>query len=204
MKYTSRRLITAPTVEPVTLAEVKAHLRITHSDEDDLLNAYIKSAREYTERYLSRSLVQQTWDIFYDVFPLTDEPLEIPLPPLQSVSSIKYFDSSNVEQTWDSASYTVDTDAVMPKVYPAIDQVYPSSRYYPKSVTVRVLTGYQDSGASPVDLADGVPETIKTAIKILVAHYNENREMAIVGVSVSDAPFSYKTTLAPHRVGNIG
>lgn len=201
LKYTSRSLVTEPIVEPVTLAEVKAHMRITHADEDDLLSSFIVSARVYTEQYLSRSLVSQTWDFFYDLFPQSCyEAMEIPLPPLKSVTTIKYYDGDEVEQTWDNTKYTVDTSSLPPIAYPNLGESYPSTRYFRKSVTIRAVTGYADSGASPVDLADNIPSSIKTAISMLVAHMNENREIAMVGISVNETPMSYQTILAPYKL----
>lgn len=200
LKYTSRVLVTAPTIEPVTLTEVKSHLRITHSDEDTLLDAFISSARVYTEKYLSRSLISQTWDFNYNLFPANDDAIEVPLPPLKSVTSVKYYDSDEVQQTWDDTKYTVDTDAEPALIYANMDESYPSTRIFRKSVTVRAVTGYADSGASPVDLADNIPSTIKTAIQMLVAHLYENREVAMVGLTANETPMSYQTLLAPYRL----
>lgn len=200
LKYTSRAIITEPTVEPITLAEFKSHARISHSDEDDLLESFIFTARVYTENYLSRSLISQTWDFNYDLFPANDDVIEIPLPPLISVTSVKYYDSDEAQQTWADTKYTVDTDAVPALIYANMNESYPSTRIFRKSVTVRAVTGYADSGASPVDLTDSVPKPIKTAIAMLAAHLNENREMTLIGLSGAETPMGYTTILAPYKL----
>ena len=200
LKYTSRVLVTAPIVEPVTLSEAKTHMRITHTDEDDLIKSYIEAARVYTEQYLSRSLISQTWDFNYNLFPASGDAIEIPLPPLKSITSVKYYDGDEVQQTWSDTEYTVDTDNIPPLIYENMGESYPSTRVFRKSVTIRAVTGYADSGASPVDLADNVPSSIKTSVMMLVAHLYENREIAMLGLTANETPMSYQTILAPYKL----
>jgi len=196
-----RTVTTAPTAEPVTLTEVKTHLRITTSDDDTYLNDLIKTAREYTERYTSRAFISQTIDIWFDAFPASSmTPLELPAPPLISVTHIKYYDNDDVLQTWSSANYIVDTDGDPGIVYPARNQSWPSPRVFPRSVNVQYLAGYEDSGASPVDLADNVPMPIKQAILLLIGHLYENREATAPGIAINDVPLSYRTILAPYKL----
>lgn len=200
LKYTSRVLVTAPIVEPVTLSEAKSHMRVDSTADDDLIKSYIEAARIYTEKYLSRSLISQTWDFNYDLFPSFGDAIEIPLPPLKSITSIKYYDGDEVQQTWADTKYTVDTDNIPPLVYENMGESYPSTRFFRKSVTIRAITGYSDSGASPVDLADNVPSSIKTAVMMLVAHLYENREIAMVGLTANETPMSYPVILAPYKL----
>lgn len=196
----SRTLVTAPAAEPVTLSEVKDQMRITHSDEDTFLNELITTARVYSENYTSRALVSQTWDCWLDAFPPGTEAIKLPLAPLISVTSVKYYDSNDTLQTWSSANYTVDTDHLVGSIYPGRNTSYPSPRIYPKAVEIRFVAGYADSGASPVDLADNVPTPIKAAIKMLVAHWYENRETTVPGINVNQLPFGYVAALAPYKL----
>ena len=116
-------------------------------------------------------------------------------------NSIKYYDESDVEQTWSSAEYVVDTDCdYKGAVYPARTYAWPATRLFPKAVHIEYVAGYEDSAASPVDLADNVPQTLKQAILILIAHWYENREETIVGTTVERVPDAYDALIANHKV----
>src|SRR5512139_2020471 len=101
------KLITAPTSEPVTLAEAKAQCRVDISTDDVLIGNLITAAREYCELHDWRVYMPQTWELYLDDWPKTQN-IEIPKPPLQSVTSFKYIDEDGVETTLDSGQYFVD------------------------------------------------------------------------------------------------
>jgi len=69
MNHPSSRCVVPPTTEPLSLDEVKEHLRIESSAEDALLQVYIEAAREICEHNTSRVLVTQTWESVFDAFP---------------------------------------------------------------------------------------------------------------------------------------
>lgn len=90
-------LVTAPALEPLERSDVKDHLRITATDEHDLLDAMIVAARRYAEDIgTHRQLLTATWRRTLDHFPAV---IELPRPPLQAVTSIKYVDSNGTIQT---------------------------------------------------------------------------------------------------------
>jgi uncharacterized phiE125 gp8 family phage protein len=185
-----RTLVDAPAVEPVTKTEAKAQLRITHSDEDTIIDGLITAARHYSENYCQRVFITQTWDLFLDCFPAE---IEIPFPPLQSVTHIKYIDTDGNEQTLSASNYTVDSSSFIGRIVPAYGESWPSIRYVPNAVNVRFVAGYGDA-------ASDVPETIKLAMKMLIAHWYENRETVKVGTITKAIEFSYEALLDPYRV----
>ena len=85
--YTKTKISTAATVEPVSITELKDHLRIDRNldEEDWLLEDYIKSAREYAEGYTGRRFITQKWKYYISEFPSKKE-IDIPYPPLQASS----------------------------------------------------------------------------------------------------------------------
>ena len=122
-------LVTPPAVEPVSLDELKAHLRINadQNDEDALLQHYLTTARKYAENYTWRAFITQTWRVSFDCFPCK---IEVPRPPLQEVTSIQYVDTAGDTQTLDEDLYQVDADSQPGRIIPAYGQSWPSIRNY--------------------------------------------------------------------------
>ncbi len=184
-------LVTAPGVEPVSLAEAKSHLRVDTTDDDALITALITAAREQVENDTRRALVTQTWDYVLDAFPSGSE-IVLPLPPLQSVTSITYRDKDGNSSTFDASNYVVDTAGMFGRVVLKSGVTWPSVTLYPAgAVTVRFVAGYGDAGA--------VPQSLKQAILLLVGHLYENREAAIMGTIVRDLPLGYDALVWQRR-----
>lgn len=128
-----------PVTEPVTLQSVKDILRLTDTTDDALITGQIKSAREFAEKILGRSLASKTYAAFYDRFPCTQHPILLPEPPARSVSAVKYLDSVTLTWlTWDSAEYqaAVNQDpGVIVEVFP---NIYPSTGHIRGIASVEV------------------------------------------------------------------
>lgn len=155
-------VITAATIEPVSVADLKSHLRVTHSNDDTLIEAYGKAARQYVEARTGRTLFQTTWEIVMDRFPYTDFILLPRAAPLQSVSSVKYTDSDGTVNTWASSSYLVNTDAMPGGITPAYGQTWPSYTPQPTaSVRIRYIAGLSDTASPLVYPDDGILAIIK-------------------------------------------
>lgn len=160
-----------------------------YSAEDTLLAGLIQAAREYVETYQNRALCTQTWELVLDAWPAGY--IEIPLPPLQSITSIKYKDSEGKENTWAATNYIVDTDSYLGRVL-ADGCSWPSDALYPAgAIRVKFVAGY--------GLAAAVPATIKAAMLLLIGHWYEHRE-ATDAVNLSEIPFAVKSLLDMNRV----
>lgn len=189
------KLITPPTVEPISLSELKAHLRIDGTDEDALLNAIIKTAREHVEAITRRALIQQTWQLILDGWWLSGAILELPMPPLIGVDSIVYKDSAGTEYTLESSKYLYDATDIG-RLMLADGESFPTSELYPMgAVKITFKAGYGTSG-------DSLPEPIRHAIRLLCGHYYENREAVIIerGANIMQLPMAVDALLAPYRV----
>jgi len=172
--YQRTKIATAPASIPVTLTEAKAHLRVDFTTDDTLITTLINVATEYAEKRLGRALITQTWDLYMDEWPEGDT-IEIPFSPLQSITHIKYYDTSNVEQTWASSNYVVDTISEPARVIQsATGNGYQSLYNRPNAINVRFVCGY---GAASTN----IPETIRAGIKLLISHFYENREGLVIG-----------------------
>lgn len=183
------KLITAPTEEPVTLAEAKLQCRVDGTDEDALLTALIKAARELAENQTGRALCTQTWELALDAFPAAE--IELPLPPVQSITSIKYLDASAVEQTLSADVYALDSyGSLRHWVLPAYGAAWPAALAAANAVKIRFVAGH---GAA------AVPQGIKQWMLLQIGHWYAVRESVNVGSSVNELPF-VGALLDPYRL----
>jgi len=160
-------LTTAPSVEPVTLDEIKTHLRgINHADHDDLLNGLIKSARQRIEKILGRALVEQTRTAYYKNWPANDV-IELP-NPIQSVDSVKYTDVNDSEETFSADNYKVDAASEPGRIVLGYNKVWPSATLHfdEYSIKIQYVCGYEPDDSSPADYTINIPSPIVTAIKL--------------------------------------
>lgn len=185
----SLKLITAPSEEPVSVAEAKKHLRVDHSYDDAMIELYLKAARQHIDGkdgWLGRALVTQTWEFTLDAFPTNE--IRIPIPPLQSVTSIVYDNVDGDEETMSSDLYTVDNRNEPGWVF---SDSWPSTFAGINAVRVRFVAGY---GA-----ASAVPEAIKAAILLLVGSLYDNRNEVVIGQTAVILPFASKALLLPYQ-----
>jgi len=184
-------LFAPPGDEPVDLAEAKAHLRVSTTDDDVYIQQLIVAARRWAEEFTRRSMVTQTWDWYMDDgFP--GEVFKIPQAPLQSVTYVKYIDSDGTEQTLSTSIYTVDNKSQPGRIFLTYNQEWPDVQDTYNNVNIRFIAGY----GTPED----VPEDFAHAIKIMIAHLYEHREPIIVGAAISNVPASSEALLWPYRV----
>jgi len=188
-----RILVTAPESEPVSISEAKAHLRVTFSDEDTYIDSLVKTARRQAEKYCRRAFITQTWDLVLDGFPCGS--IEVPLPPLQSVTSITYVDTNGATQTLASGNYTVDTKSNPARITPAYGKVWPTTQSHINVVTVRFVAGYGSS--------TDVPDDIGHALKLMIGHWYENREDTIAAADIKEVPKTSMWILDAYRLPEI-
>ncbi len=178
----------APAETPVSLAEVKAHLRIDAAEEDTLLDSYLAAAVSRLDGWsgvLGRCLVTQTWRASFYEWP-SDDKLRLPLAPAASIASVKYTDAANAEQTVAGSNYTMAVDDLGPYVRLATTYVLPAL-YTERDDVVRVefVAGY---GA-----ASAVPSAIKTAIlfhcQALYERESDKRDRLMAAHDALVAPF---------------
>lgn len=190
------KIDTPPAVEPVTLAETKLHLRVDDAREDELINSYIRAARISAEHYTNRAFLIQTWSLYLDRFP-PNRVIELPKPPLESINSIKYYDSQGDEQTFSDDDYYVDEKPLLGRIVLKSDKSWPVVETgRPSAVRVQYIAGFGNS--------DQVDDTIKTAIKQLVSHWFDNREPVLTQGIATEMPFHVKFLLEISRVFNFG
>jgi uncharacterized phiE125 gp8 family phage protein len=191
----SLALVSAPSLEPISIEEAKLRLRVTATDEDDLITSLIVAVRRHAESYLSRRLIRSTWDLKLDAFPCEDsDAIRIPYAPLSSVVSITYIDEDGDTQTWTSTEYIVDTSSEPGRITPAYEESWPTDvQCRINAITVKHVVGY---GANPSD----VPASIIAGMKLMLSHLYEHREPIVVGSIVTEVPFTVKALWDAHRL----
>ena len=196
-----------PAVEPVSLAEAKAHLRIDHADEDTLISDLIAGARSYCENYTGRAFVAQTlawslsaWpgirqardsDIDYcRLFP--DSPAsyaEVPRGPLVSVSSITIYDDDDVASVWSADNYYVSTRTG--RIYRRSGVAWPQPARAADGIEIVYVAGFGSA-------APDVPEPLRRAVMLMLAHLYEWRQ-PVADAPGAPLPMSVAELLAPYR-----
>lgn len=160
-------LSTGPTEYPVTLSEVKEHLRVDSNDFDSELTSLIEEGTQYAEDFTGQKLITQTWTYKLDEFSTS---IKMPYYPLSSVSSIQYQDDNDAQQTLASNQYVVDTDSKPGRIQPAYNVTYPTTYNELNAVTITFICGYGDSTQ--------VPERFKRAIKLYIQWMFDMDKMA--------------------------
>lgn len=177
--------VDGPAVEPITLPDMKAYLRVDDDAEDELILGLIKAARLMVESASRRILIEQRWRVFMDRWPQGGKVL-LPISPLLAVDGIKVFDVAGMAT--DIPLTSIETDAVSDP--PCITVAFaPEPGKTRNGIEIELRAGY---GASP----DALPATLKLAIKILVAHWFENRG-DVVGEQI--LPPEAMTLVAPFQ-----
>jgi uncharacterized phiE125 gp8 family phage protein len=203
-------LITPPAVEPVSIAEVKAQLRMDFetADDDALLIRNIYTARSLIEKDLGRALITQTWMLSLDTVPHIEEPLwegirigadipvraseiVLPNPPLQSVSSITSYDDSDNGTAFATSNYYVDTVADPGRVRLRQSATWPDATRVANAIEIVFVAGYGSSWNDvPHEIRQGILATIRTIYD----------ECDGEGGALSGLPSEAATLLAAYRV----
>jgi uncharacterized phiE125 gp8 family phage protein len=154
-------------IEPITMQQVKDHLRVTWEEEDALIYSLVSAAREYVEKSTSQAVIPQEISAYYSALPERAGFLDLPLSNAVSIESVKYIDDTGTEQTVSGSDYYL-TVGQPSRVY--FKNGYAGAQNRPDSVEIIYKAGF---GAAPYK---PFPQAIKAAMLIMVADLYENRE----------------------------
>jgi len=185
-------LITGPALEPVSLADVKAHLRIDLDEDDALLTAAITSARIHVEAATRRQFIRQNWRIYLDEWP-AGRAIELPVAPLIAVNAVTFYDVVGAPALWPAENWRVDAAASPPRL---VAKLRPAAALYDNGIEIDVTAGY---GVSSID----VPAPLRQAILILVTHWYEHRGMVGHDFGGAIAPAGFEALIAPYKVRSL-
>ena len=172
-------MVTAPTEEPITTAEAKKHLNVEHTEDDDYIAGIISAARDQLEVATGRSWVTQTWRLALDEFP-EEEFLELPRPPLSSVTHVKYYDESGDLQTFSDELYKVDTDSSRGRIILLEVESWPTIQNELAVIEIEFVAGYGEPSE--------VPSGLKHLLKIYLGLLYAIREPVVLGTIATRIP----------------
>jgi uncharacterized phiE125 gp8 family phage protein len=202
VQYRSLTRQTPPAVEPVTLAEAKAHLRVDTSDDDTYIGTLITAAREWCEQYLDRTLVHTQWVMRFDKFPDSGiHPVELPRPPMvasgtATAVTVTFTQEAGTTSTYSTAEYRVDRNATPGAILPIYGSTWTPHRQDDNAISVTWWAGYGATGAS-------VPAAIRHAILMLVGHWYDGARSGVLTGSISkEIEFGVKSLLDSQRWGS--
>lgn len=181
----SIQMISAPVVEPVTLAELKSHLSLSADDENELISMLIVVARATIERMTGRLLITQSWRLGFDMVP-ADGLLVLPIAPIQTVSAVIIHDGLGGSTVWPGSSYTLDLVGEPARLLFNDTPPIPGRRL--AGVEIDVIAGYGATAAS-------VPAELVQAVKLTAAHWYARRG----DDDTSSIPDDVALLVAPYR-----
>ena len=157
----SRQIVTPPAYFPVSLAQAKKHLNITHSNHDEYIWSLIAVATFKAEQITRRRLITQTWNLFLENWPCGD--ILLPFGQLQDVTHIKYKDVDGTQSTWDSDEYIKNTTSELGRVSLIYSGTYPSTVLYPiNPIEIQFVCGYGTQPLQTISAATNATPIVAT------------------------------------------
>jgi len=182
----TKALISPPAALPVTLAAAKAHLRVETDDDDEYIGDLIAAATAQVEAETGKALIAQTWRVYLDDWPDCAS-LTLPVAPVRSVEELRVFDADGEPQTVEG--WTLDAVSDPPRLLlgqrPLVGQPL-------NGIEIDVEAGFGEA-------ATDVPDTLRRAILVLVAHWYELRGAAADAALVAAVPPGFARLIAPFR-----
>jgi len=182
-------LLAAPATEPLSLAEAKGFLRVETDDDDALIAALIVAARLHVEAQTQLALITQRWRLVFDCWPRHGR-IDVRPAPLKTVSAARVFDAAG-------NAHPIDTQAFVPDVGASMLAFMPWSVPLPTRIAagieIDVTVGFGDAAAD-------VPEPLRQAIRMLAAHWYDNRGLIAADAGSAVMPTGVAALVAPYRM----
>jgi uncharacterized phiE125 gp8 family phage protein len=182
----------APEAEPVTLNEAKQFLRLSNDSEDTLISGLIRAAREEVEASCGLALIDQSWRLTLDLLPPLGRVL-LRRHPLREIVSITRFGEDGEGTLVDPGTYRLDPTSRPARLHfrdlPAVGQPM-------NGIEIDFKAGFGEAGTD-------VPDLLKRAILLLVAHWYEFRAEVRAKDQPASYPSGYERLIAPWRTRRL-
>lgn len=181
-----------PEAEPVTLAETKAHLRIAHDSEDDLLAGLIRAAREDVERGTGLALMEQGWRLVLDDLP-AGGCVMIARHPVREILSVTAYGTEGEASLISAGDYQADLVSRPARL-----------QFFTGISPLRTLNGIEiDFTAGFGEAGTDVPDLLRRAILVLVAHWYEFRTSFAAADQPVAYPPAYERMISSYRLRRL-
>lgn len=185
-------LLSGPAAEPLTLDEARAWLRLDDPAENELVAALVKAARIAVEQATRRALIAQKWRLRLDAWPL-DRIVPLPLSPILSLDAVRIFDAAGNARALDLAGFYMERS---PRARLFLDVAQPPPGRLRDGIEIDITIGY---GVN----ANAVPESLRQAMRMLVAFWYERRGDALHEHTVASLPPAVAALVAPFRSARL-
>lgn len=183
-------LTAPPAVEPVTVEEAKAHLRIDYEEEDTLLSSLITTSRLHIETALNLALITQKWSWHFNKWPRSSV-VELPIRPVQSIEAIRINTEDGGEILLSPDEYVLESTIHSARLV-STNGTWPQPGIPRQGIEIAFLAGFGEAGQA-------VPSPIRQALLMLVSHWYENREPVVIGEVANRIPDMVSALLMPYR-----
>ena len=182
-------LLTPPAIEPVSLVEAKAHLKVEVSDDDSLIDGLITTARQHIECQTGKALIDQTWAIYLDDWGGNE--IVLPVEPVSAVNAIRTYSEDDSAPLIGPEHYYTDTVSSPARIVLRGSRVWQRPGRIANGIEIELVAGYGPAG-------NDVPASLRQAILLLVAHWYENREGASYGNVAHRLPLGIDRLIRPY------
>jgi uncharacterized phiE125 gp8 family phage protein len=183
-------LTSGPALEPVSVADTKAHLRLDGSAEDALIASLILTSRLHVEAALGFALISQSWTLLLDAWP-AEGPVVFPIRPVLSITSARVLSATGVPTVIAASDYLLDGSGLVPRLV-STGAIWPRPGKAANGIEIAFTAGF---GPAATD----VPAPIRHALLLLAAHWYEHRDPFEIGFSGSNIPKAVSDLLMPYR-----
>ena len=191
-------LTTGPAIEPITVTEAKAHLRLDAgtSAEDVLVGSLLLTARLHIETALGLALITQGWAQTLDAWPPYDAYVTLGVRPVRAVTAVRVRAADDSTVTLLASQYQLDAASLPARL------VRPGNAYWPPpgkaacGIEIAFSAGFGDA-------ASDVPAPIRQALLMLAAHWYEHRDPIEIGSDATIVPPDVSDLLAPWRLKRL-
>jgi uncharacterized phiE125 gp8 family phage protein len=181
-------LLVPPAAEPLSLAEAKDFLRVEIADDDSLISALIAAGRIHVERQSGLALMTQSWRLVLDCWPANGR-IAVRPAPLKALTAVRVFDFDGEARAVDLQAFVTDTST---STLAFVPWGLPMPTRIAAGIELDVTTGFGDAPSE-------VPEPLRQAVRLFVAHWYENRG-SIAGSQAAPLPPDAAALIAPYRM----